>query len=282
MSTDNISPIPTREELMQSVVLDYAPFYSVFKGVPHEAKIENVKFTTIRGDDEIVAKGINAQDTERAHVKSGVSSKYYAKAFKGVQYAESIRQAQSALPNINNKILKAFHKQLDAEIWNGVDNNGVIVSSDPNHISNSASTLPLSISGNNGIDKLVALFNSLKTQVENTSSSSNYEFAVYGADLKAYLLKILSNGSTYKKVLQDAFSGIKLLDVPANLSASANGIVVICPDIVDLHYTLLPQIENTGTDQRNSEAWVNYIYGTAMVDVKERGGLIVQPVSISD
>lgn len=282
MSTDNLNPVPTKEQLMENVVLDYAPFYTIFKGVAHEAKIENVKFTTIRGDDDIVAKAVNAQDTERKHVKSGAISKTFAKFFKGVQYAEDIRQARSALPAINNKILKAFHKQLDSEIWNGTDNNGVVSSSDPNHISNNSVTIPLTISGNNGIDKLVEVFNALRTQVENTSSSSNYEFAVYGTDLKAYLLKILSNGSTYSKVLRDAFPGLRLLEVPANLSSASNGIVVVCPDIVELDYTLLPQIENSGTDSRNNEVWCNYIYGTAMVDVKEKGGLIVQPISISD
>ena len=56
--TDN-HIVPTREELMQSVTLDYAPFYTVFKSRAHAAKIENVKFKTIRADDDIVAAPIN-------------------------------------------------------------------------------------------------------------------------------------------------------------------------------------------------------------------------------
>lgn len=282
MSSDNISAVPTREQLMQSVILDYAPFYTVFQGELNAAKIENVKFTTIRGDDEIVAKAMNAQDTERAHVKSGAYSKYYAKFFKGVQYAENIRQANSALPTINNKIIKAFHKQLDLEIWNGVDNNGVLISNDPNHILNTDASLPATINGNNGVDALVSLVSDLKTQVENTSSSSKFNLAFYGKDLKKYLLKTLSNGTTYGKILRDSLSsGIGFLDVPSNLAANSNGIVVICPDIVKLQYTLLLQVEASGEDQRNNEVWVNYIYGTAMVDVKEKGGIIAQPVNIA-
>lgn len=282
MSTDN-HLFPTREELMASVTLDYAPFYSVLPARAHEAKIENVKFTTVRGDEEIVARVINAQDTERKHVKAGESSKYYAKAFKGLQYAESVRNARTALPAINNKIIKAFHKQLDLEIWSGTDNNGIAVSSDPNHISNNSAALPLTISGNNGLDKLMELGETLKRQVQTTSSSSKMLFAVYGNALKNYMLKTLSDGSTYGKIFRDNMTGVQVVEVPANLASTASsGIVVICPDIVELNHTLLPQVENSGTDERAGEVWVNYVYGTAMVDVKEYGGMIVQPITVSD
>lgn len=282
MATDN-HLFPTREELMQSVTLDYAPFYTVLPARAHEAKIENVKFTTVRGDEEIVAKVINAQDTERKHVKAGESSKYYAKFFKGVQYAESLLNARTALPAINNKIIKAFHKQLDGEVWNGIDNNGIAVSSDPNHITNSSAALPLTISGNNGLDKLLELGADLKRQVEETSSSARMMFAFYGDAIKNYLLKTLSDGSTYGKIFRDNMIGVQAVEVPANLASSASsGIVVICPDIVELNHTLLPQVKNSGTDERNDEVWVNYIYGSAMVDVKEKGGIIVQPITVAD
>ena len=208
--TDN-HLIPTREQLMQSVTLDYAPFYTILPAVAHEAKIENVKFTTVRGDEEIVARTINAQDTERKHVKAGESSKFYAKEFKGLQYAESVRTARTALPAINNKILKALHKQFDGEVWNGIDNNGVLVSSDPNHITNVSKKLPLTISGNNGVDALLALGQALKRQVEQTSSSSKMYFALYGADAQDYLLKTLSDGTTYGKIFRENIQGITLL-----------------------------------------------------------------------
>ena len=282
MGTDN-HVFPTREELMQSVTLDYAPFYTVLPARAHEAIIENMKFTTIRGDEEIVANVINAQDTERKHVKAGESSKYYAKAFKGLQYAESVRNARSAFPAIHNKIIKALHKQFDLEVWTGADNNGIVVSSDPNHISNNSAALPLTISGNNGLDKLLELGESLKRQVQTTSSSSNMIFAVYGNALKNYMLKTLSDGSTYGKIFRDNMTGVQTVEVPANLASTASsGIVVICPGIVEFNHTLLPQLEKTGTDDRNDEVWANYIYGTAMVDVKEYGGMIVQPITVSD
>lgn len=279
--TDN-HIIPTREELMQSVTLDYAPFYTVFKSRAHEAKIENVKFKTIRAEDNIVADVINAQDTERVHVKARESNKDYAKYFKGVQYAESVRNAQSALPDMNNRVLKAFHKQLDKEIWTGADNNGVLVSADPCHIKNASQKLPLTIDSTNGIDALVDLASDLQKQVENTSSSSNFQLAFYGDAAKKYLRKTLPNGTAYNRILSDALKGVQFLEVPANLAETESGIVVICPEIVELNHTLLPQVENTGVDARAGEVWVNYIYGTAMVDVKELGGLIVQPITVAD
>lgn len=282
MSTDN-HLFPTREELMQGVTLDYAPFYTVLPARAHEAKIENVKFTTVRGDEEIVAKIINAQDTERKHVKAGESSKYYAKIFKGVQYVESTRNARSALPGINDKVIKALHKQFDSEVWNGADNNGIAVSSDPNHISNSSSALPATISGNNGLDKLMELGETLKRQVQTTSSSSQMLFAVYGNALKNYMLKTLSDGSTYGKIFRDNMTGVQVVEVPANLASTASsGIVVICPGIVEFNHTLLPQVEKTGVDDRRDEVWVNYAYGSAMVDVKEYGGIILQPITVAD
>lgn len=282
MSTDNLL-VPTKEQLMQSIQLSYAPLYTVLPAVAHEAKIEHVKFTTVRGDEEIVARVINAQDTERKHVKAGESSKFYHKEFKGVQYAESVRNARTALPGITNKIINAFNKQLDGEIWNGVDNNGLLVSADANHITNTADKLPATISGNNGLDKLLALGASLKRQVEQTSSASSMYFALYGNAVKDYLLKTLTSGETYGKILRDNMSGVTFIDVPANLaSTAASGIMVICPELVALNHTLLPQVENSGTDERAGEVWVNYAYGTAMVDVKEYGGIIVQPLTVAD
>lgn len=278
MSTDN-HIFPTVEQQMQAITLDYAPFFSTLPAQANEAKIENVKFTTVRGDDDIVAKPLNAQDTERAHIKAGESSKEYAKFFKGVEYVESTLNARSAMPGINNKAIKALTKQLDKEIWNGTDNNGIINSKDENLIKEEAFTLDGS--GSAAVAKLLALGATLKRLVEKTSSSSYFTLNLYGDKMKDYMLKVLDNGSTFGQIFRSAFTGIPLVEVPANLETTNNGIVLICPQIVTLQHTALPQIKASGVDPREDEAWTKYYYGTAMVDVKEQGGIIVQPVTIS-
>ena len=278
MSTDN-HIFPTVEQQMQAITLDYAPFFSTLPAQANEAKIENVKFTTVRGDDDIVAKPLNAQDTERAHIKAGESSKEYATFFKGVEYVESTLNARSAMPGINNKAIKALTKQLDKEIWNGTDNNGIINSKDENLIKEEAFTLDGS--GSAAVAKLLALGATLKRLVEKTSSSSYFTLNLYGDKMKDYMLKVLDNGSTFGQIFRSAFTGIPLVEVPANLETTNNGIVLICPQIVTLQHTALPQIKASGVDPREDEAWTKYYYGTAMVDVKEQGGIIVQPVTIS-
>lgn len=278
MSTDN-HIFPTVEQQMQAITLDYAPFFSTLPAQANEAKIENVKFTTVRGDDDIVAKPLNAQDTERAHIKAGESSKEYAKFFKGVEYVESTLNARSAMPGINNKAIKALTKQLDKEIWNGTDNNGIINSKDENLIKEEAFTLDGT--GSAAVAKLLALGATLKRLVEKTSSSSYFTLNLYGDKMKDYMLKVLDNGSTFGQIFRSAFTGIPLVEVPANLETTNNGIVLICPQIVTLQHTALPQIKASGVDPREDEAWTKYYYGTAMVDVKEQGGIIVQPVTIS-
>lgn len=278
MSTDN-HIFPTVEQQMQAITLDYAPFFSTLPAQAHEAKIENVKFTTVRGDDDIVAKPLNAQDTERAHIKAGESSKEYAKSFKGVEYVESTLNARSAMPGINNKAIKALTKQLDKEIWDGTDNNGIVNSKDENLLKEEAFTLDGT--GSAAVAKLLALGATLKRLVEKTSSSSYFTLNLYGDKMKDYMLKVLDNGSTFGQIFRQAFPNIPLVEVPANLETTNNGIVLICPQIVTLHHTALPQIKASGTDARADEAWTKYFYGTAMVDVKEQGGIIVQPVTIS-
>lgn len=278
MSTDN-HIFPTVEQQMQAITLDYAPLFSTLPAQAHEAKIENVKFTTVRGDDDIVAKPLNAQDTERAHIKAGESSKEYAKSFKGVEYVESTLNARSAMPGINNKAIKALTKQLDKEIWDGTDNNGIVNSKDENLIKEEAFTL--SGTGSAAVDKLLSLGATLKRLVEKTSSSSYFTLNLYGDKMKDYMLKVLDNGSTFGQIFRQAFPNIPLVEVPANLETTNNGIVLICPKIVTLHHTALPQIKASGTDARTDEVWTKYYYGTAMVDVKEQGGIIVQPVTIS-
>lgn len=278
MSTDN-HIFPTVEQQMQAITLDYAPLFSTLPAQAHEAKIENVKFTTVRGDDEIVAKPLNAQDTERAHIKAGESSKEYAKSFKGVEYVESTLNARSAMPGINNKAIKALTKQLDKEIWNGTDNNGIVNSSDENLLKEEAFTLDGT--GSAGLNQLLSLGAYLKRLVEKTSSSSYFTLNLYGDKMKDYMLKVLDNGSTFGQIFRQAFPNIQLVEVPANLETTNNGIVLICPQIVTLHHTALPQIKASGTDARTDEVWTKYYYGTAMVDVKEQGGIIVQPVTIS-
>lgn len=278
MSTDN-HIFPTVEQQMQAITLDYAPLFSTLPAQAHEAKIENVKFTTVRGDDDIVAKPLNAQDTERAHIKAGESSKEYAKSFKGVEYVESTLNARSAMPGINNKAIKALTKQLDKEIWDGTDNNGIVNSKDENLIKEEAFTL--SGTGSAAVANLLALGAALKRLVEKTSSSSYFTLNLYGDKMKDYMLKVLDNGSTFGQIFRQAFPNIPLVEVPANLETTNNGIVLICPQIVTLHHTALPQIKSSGVDGRDDEVWTKYYYGTAMVDVKEQGGIIVQPVTIS-
>lgn len=280
MTTDNIS-IPTKEDMMAAAKLTYRPIYGMLTQVKHDAVIENLNKAVVAGDpNDIVAKVINAQDTERVAHKARKETKIFKKEFKGGQYKESNWQKNSALPDLNDRILNQYMRQLDFEIFNGVDNNGLISSNDPSFIQNAASALPATISGNNGIDALMTAVTNLSIQVDDTCGSNKIGIGIYGKELRKYLNKVTANGDSYSAIMCGNFPQFGFFDVPSNLVKTGNGLILIATDLVALDYTLLPSITKVGLNEENEYLWINYAYGTANVDVKTRGALVHQPVSI--
>lgn len=281
MPTDNLI-IPTPEQLMNDVVLSYAPLYSILNPVPHQAVVENASFKTVKADST-TAEVINIQDTEKVHVKVGETSKTFKKLFLGGKYIEGLKNARKAMPQLANRVIKDYTKQQDKEIWAGTYNNGLYTTSDVNATTETeAAALPATISGNNGIDGLVADFSKLEEKIETTCSSSAITVIAYGANIKNYLRKILTNGETYMQILRAEFPNFNIVMAPSNvLISSEQGFLTVARDLVDLHYTMLPMVENTGINTENDYAWANFIYGSAMVDVKDFGGIIKMGVTIS-
>lgn len=279
---DNIS-IRSREEYLNDVVLDYAPFFSTLPSVVEEAKIEDLKFTTLKADQDIEAKIINAQDTEVSSIKAGSDSKKYAKIFKGAKYIESNLQKQSALPDLHNRVIKSYTMQLDKEIFQGTDNNGIIFSQDKNFIEADLGSLPKTPSGVEGAEALIDLVSDQKDFISKTCGSSSYFIGVYGNTLQKYFRKLLVNGTTYLQVVRAAHPDVQFVSVPsAVVKEGQQGLVSICNNIVLLHYTMMPTIDDVGENKEDKYVYARYLYGSALVDIKDYGGIINRKVDWVD
>lgn len=279
---DNVN-IKTTEEYLRDVVLGYSPFFSTLPSVAEEAKIEDLKFTTLKADQDIEAKIINAQDTEIAAIKAGSDSKKYAKIFKGAKYIESNLQKQSALPDLHNRVIKSYTMQLDTEIFQGTDNNGIISSSDKNFIRADAFSLPKNPTGVEGVEALISLVSQQKKLISKTSGSSSYFLGVYGEDFNNYFRKVLTNGTTYLQIVRAAHPDVQLVSVPDTVvKDTQQGLVSICNDLVMLHYTLMPTIDDVGENKEDKYVYARYLYGSAMVDIKDLGGIIDRPIETVD
>ena len=279
----NLNVLRSVEEMQQDVVITYAPFFLTLKNQKAwETAIEEQKLTKIAGSDaDIEARLINSQDTEIKQTKANKSSKVFNKQIFLLEYLESNFQKDTALPQLNNRVIKNMSKQLDYQVWNGTHNNGLFVSSDPNYVTNTAATLPAAINGNNGIDALAMLFNLLQQQVDSTTGSGDVLAAIYGKDLLGYLRKLFpATGTSYLDIIKANYPNITPTEVPTNLASTDNGILIVSQEMVESNHQALPQIYKAGVDERKSEAWVQYIFGTAFIDVMDMGGIIKQPVTI--
>lgn len=286
MSDINMGILQGVDELNAAAKISYVPFMTILSNrQDYEEKIDSQNFLTLKGNEEEMLSQmerarIDSTTTEIEHVKAEKSKVTFNKYFYLTQYNENSLDKYTAMNEIADKGIRVGSIRMDRDTWNGANGNGGFYNSPNNslYVTNTAAT----IAATEEFSKWNELFADLKDQANQMTSSQRIYFALYGKIAKTLNGRTFQqSGDSFLSKLKANNSECRFVEVPQLVESVNSGILVISDDFVKLHYTAMPRTYGTGRNDEKHYNWVQTITGSAMVELKEKGAIIKQDVTIS-
>ena len=285
MATDIIEGLKTREEYLETVQLSYTPVsLAIESQFKHDiAGAETINFRTLDVEkDSVVAENLTAGQTEVAHIKAREGKKTFYKVLKGAKITQSVRNfGFNKIPSLVSKIIRAYSQIFDRFALYGKDgNNGIINTSDPNAIANASVEIDLTATEQTILNSVIKAVSAVKRQVSDNTASQNVLVYMYGSQLLSTLDTVTYNGKNVREALEAAWPEARFIEVPGLVTeGNDQGIVAISQGLVEMNYTKIPTMDDTGYNAENKYFWADFEVGSVMIDVREYGALIKQPMT---
>lgn len=269
------------EEFMAGFTPRYTPLMGLFLdgARQHETAVGEAKYSKIEAMGDIRSRVVTPKDTELHQIGAGSSSKAYKKYFLGSQYIQSNLQDRQGYEDVVSEALDEHNKHNDEIFLSGDgQNNGLLVSSDPNF---TLRTAP----GN--ITTLDALYNEVVAEALVANEIEGRKVLLYFGDTMSTRFNALfaDTNRAFSAVLgeAEALSEYDFIKVPTSVlpASLTNGFAIVNMGKIQVHYMLLPEVNNQGTNEEKNYAWTNFLQGSSMVDVKVKDGIIVQPLTFA-
>lgn len=294
MPTDIRKEVKTVEEYKEGASFTYAPVVlAIQTKKKYEATgVDQAKFKKFDIEtDSVRAEILTAEQTEKAHIKGKTSSRVFNIYTAGAKFIKSFMNGDGGIPQgFHDKVLREYSKIFDR--WGlGGDrgNNGLLVSSDPDYVTNASANIPVPGADNwDDIDALSNLMTALKLQVDSETASQNLLIYLYGDKLITLWNKVTKENETVvSTIMKEKWSGktATFIEIPKlvipSVMANENGFVIVSNDIASLDYVNAPELMKQGQNDEDDYYWANYALGSLQVNAEEHGGIIKQPLTIA-
>lgn len=245
----------------------------------HEAAVGEAKYSQVSALGDIRSRVVTPKDTELHQIGAGPSSKTFKKYFLGSQYIQSNLQDRQGYEDVVSEALDEHNKHND-EIFLGGDgqNNGLLVSSDPNFTLRSSAA----------VTTLDELYSEIIAEALVANEIEGQKMLLYFGDTMSAKFNSLfaDTNRAFSAVLgeAEAMADYEFAKVPTSVlpaSLSGGGFAIVNMGKIQVHYMLLPEVNNQGTNEEKNYAWTNFLQGSSMVDVKTKDAIIVQPLTFS-
>lgn len=288
MATDVITGLKTVEEYVRNIVFSYMPVSNEINlKYKHDATTNvAVNFRRLDVDnDNIVAENLTAGQTEVAHIKAREQVKTFGKYLKGAKIIQSVLDFDfNRIPDVISKIIRQYSVIYDRQVLFGENSNaGIWNSTDSNAINNANVDITTTGDALNVANDIIGVIASLKRQVSDYTASRDVLVYVFGSTLNEQLDKIIYNGQSMWEVLRNTWREARFVSVPGLVTqgVEASGFSVVSQDLVVLNWTKIPELESMGYNTEDKYFWGNFQMGSTMVDVREKGALINQPITLN-
>lgn len=277
----------TVEEVMSGYQPIYAPLYGLFLGSArqHVAEVGQVVQRQMSAVGDIRAHRILPKDTEIKQVNVSEGNKTFAKYYFANQYIISHLQDRSGSEDVIAEVLDEHNKQMDELLMLGggtvpgdVVNNGLYLSSDPNYTLSGS----VEIASTDRLSDFHTKVLSTTTLADDVAGRKLILF--YGTDIIPLYNSIYSQSNrSWRAVAQEVLGdNYSLAKIPSEATPSgANGWIVVNMDQIRLHYTILPRLDDQGENREKKYDWYNFLMGSAMVEVRQKNGIIRQPATLA-
>lgn len=283
MATNKVV-LRTVEEFMSGYTPVYQPIYPLLmaNSQAYSEEVGKLNFHRLEAVGDIRAKHLLPKDTDMRQIAVRDSTKSFKKYFLANQYIQSALQAREDVEGIVSQVLDEHQKQMDDLVLLGegtsastMINNGLYWSNDPNYVLNSSAELRNAPDTQNDLyDKIMEVF------AQGRDLAGAKSLIVYGSTALAKLDSLIASQAVSVRGLVEEAIGGQIVRLPAAVTpASANGIILMNPAQVKLHYTTLPSLKDQGVNSEKMYSWHNFLMGSTMVEVLASGGIVRQPVT---
>lgn len=293
MATDFREQVKTVEEFRDATSFLYTPVVMALKNVNrYDAKDADMKkFNTFDVEkDSIKAEILTTEQTEKHAIKGKTSERVFNIYLGGAKAKVSFLNKNVNLQKSHDKVIRGYSQIFDRWALGGDrGNNGLLVSSDPNRITETSVTIPAPTgTGWNQIKALGDVFTKLILDVDKYTGDRDLVVYYYGESLITLLKSITeSNETVVQKLMEDKFTNreVRFVEVPSlvlpSSLASANGIVVVSQNSAVLEMCQEPDVRSNGTNDEDEYYWANYVVGSVQVSAEDEGGIIAQPLTFA-
>lgn len=274
------------DETITNYVPTYRAIYPLFlpRGRQYQAEVGKINYKQIDAMGDIRAKHYTPKDTEMQTISTGESAKLFHKYFMANKYTVSTLQDLNEIQRIQTQVLEEHQKQADEFLFmgdpvNGTQtNNSLYLSNDTNYIVNGSEEVDVNANQN----KLHELVVSVAEEANNIAGRKLLFH--YGTELNKVWNSLWTSGpKPFKSLLQEVLGPDYVqIQLPSSLVPNtAQGFKIVNLDHTILNYTLVPTIDDQGTNLEMKYHWFNFIFGSMMVDVETKGAIIRQPVTLA-
>lgn len=294
MATDFREQIKSVEEIRDATTFLYNPVilalsnkYRYDSSVADEHKFQT--FDVVK--DSVKAEILTTEQTEKHHIKGRTAQRVFNLYLAGAKAIVSFRNKYMNLQKANDKVIREYSIMFDR--WSMVGdrgNNGLLVSNDPNYVTNGNVQIPAVVDdGWNQVKAMSDTFTSLLLQIDATTGDSDIIVYTYGDALAAFLASFTQQNETViRTLMQQKFEGkrVRFIHVPSIVlkdtsMAGQNGIVVVADNLTSFEYTQEPIVRSNGVNEENEYYWANYVTGSVQVSPDEPGAIIKQPITFA-
>lgn len=273
------------EEFMTGYTPRYTPLMPLFlQGArQHAPVVGEATYKKIEAVGDIRSRIVTPKDTELHQIGAAGSSKTYKKYFLGSQYIQSNLQDRQGYEDVVSEALDEHFKHND-EIFlsGGGQNNGLLVSSDVNFTTRASAEMALGSNAN-----LDALYAEIIAEALVANEIEGQKVLLYFGDtMSTKMNSLYGDGKRpFNAVLgeAEALQGYDMIKVPTAVvpASLTNGFAIVNMNKIQVHYMVLPEVNNQGVNEEKNYAWTNFLQGSSMVDVKTKDGIILQPLTFA-
>lgn len=287
MSTALVAVVPTVEQFMETHAPTYIPFFTALLGnsQSYPEQVGSIDYRSLTTVGDIRQKHIIPKDNLIHQIAVGEAKKSFKRYFFGNQFVISDYQSRQGIEDVLVEVQDEHNKQFDELALYGEGtapgnqvNNGLYFSSDVNYVLKSSAAIAASP------DYQTNLYAKILALAEEANLVSGRKLIVFYGTLITPVFNGLFSGSpvAFKSVIADGLgSDYSFAQLPVNPADGTSGFMIINLDKVKFHYTTLPRLKKTGTNEEKEYAFFNFNMGSCMVEVKAVGALIRQPLTLA-
>lgn len=271
------------EEFLAGYTPTYNPIYPLLtsqNAQQYAMEVAERKFRRASALGDLRNKRLTPKDTELKRLSIGDAQKTFKAYMYAQQFVRSTLQSDEGVEDGFAQALEEHQKMQDEILLFGdgtqdsdVINNGLYWSLDANRI----------LAGSEAIADLLDFHATVVSAVNARNVGGERTVFFYGDTVLTNLDSIHASGAgTVLGFLEQVLGGVNFVRLPTTdklgvIPSGANGILILNHAQVKTHYVTEPVILSRGVDEKNLEAWANFIQGSMMVEVLAYGGLTKVP-----